>query len=88
MGGQGGIRHESDPAANEENLRDALGGTFGVTGIPTIADRAWQANGHQKWVLELDIQGCFDNISHQAIMWEVKLPNSACRKNKWSGQTT
>ncbi len=96
-----------------------LDGQTRSLGIPTIADRAWQAlmklalepvyeakaspnsygfrpgrsawdaqkqifnqlnegcNGINKWVLELDIQGCFDNISHQAIMGEVQLPRPA-----------
>ena len=90
-----------------------------LLGIPTIADRAWQAlmklalepvyeakaspnsygfrpgrgawdaqtqifnqlrsesNGFNKWVLELDIQGCFDNINHRAIMGKVQLPRPA-----------
>ena len=35
------------------------------------------SNGFKKWILELDIQGCFDNISHRAIMREVRLPRPA-----------
>jgi group II intron reverse transcriptase/maturase len=35
------------------------------------------ANGYQKTILELDIEGCFDNISHQAMLSLVTLPGTA-----------
>ena len=35
------------------------------------------SNGYQKTILELDIEGCFDNISHQKMLELVTLPRVA-----------
>lgn len=35
------------------------------------------ANGHTKNILELDIEGCFDNINHQKLLELVTLPGVA-----------
>lgn len=35
------------------------------------------SNGFQKTILELDIEGCFDNIKHETIMSQSILPGSA-----------
>ena len=37
------------------------------------------SNGYKKTILELDIEGCFDNINHQKLMELVTLPNTAKR---------
>ncbi len=37
------------------------------------------SNGHQKTILELDIEGCFDNISHDKIMELTMLPGAGKR---------
>nr|UZC30191.1 group II intron reverse transcriptase/maturase [Entomoneis sp.] len=37
------------------------------------------SNGYKKTILELDIEGCFDNISHSKLMELVTLPGSAKR---------
>lgn len=34
-------------------------------------------NGHKKTILEIDIEGCFDNINHEKIMELAVLPGSA-----------
>lgn len=41
------------------------------------------ANGYSKTILELDIEGCFDNINHEKLMSLVTLPGSA-RKFLWT----
>lgn len=35
------------------------------------------ANGHEKWILELDIEKCFDKINHDKLMSLIVLPDSA-----------
>lgn len=57
------------------STHDAIGQIFNVLAIPNGA----------KWVLEGDIKGCFDNISHQWILENIPMDKEILRKFLKSG---
>jgi RNA-directed DNA polymerase len=59
----------------ERCTHDAIGQCFIVLAIPSGA----------KWVLEGDIKGCFDNISHQWILEHIPMDKEILRKFLKSG---
>ena len=59
----------------ERSTHDAISQCFVVLGIPNGA----------KWILEGDIKGCFDNISHQWIMENIPMDKEILEKFLKSG---
>ena len=66
--------HEATFAANSFGFRPGRGAHDAQRAI--FDNLASNKNGRNKIILEMDIAGCFDNISHAKLMEAIMLPQA------------